>query len=86
MSEEYVRVNVTLTPEDLDRLADLAAATGRTRSELIREAVRAYRPPSAPGTPAPDPGRALELLRTTRVRLPMEAVSLIRAMREGRPR
>lgn len=80
----HIRVNVTLAPEDLERLDRLAAETGRSRSELIREAVRAYRPAAERPGARPDPATVLQWLDTVRVTLPADSTTLIRAMREGR--
>jgi hypothetical protein len=83
VEQDSVRVNVVLARSDLELLDRLAAATGKSRSALIREALRAYRPAPAPAPPA---GReeALRLLETVRVRFPVDPVALIRGMREGR--
>ena len=78
---QFVRVNVTLEPGDLEHLDRLAAETGKSRSELIREAVRAYRPPAKTGISREE---ALHLLETVRVAFPVGPVDLVRSMREGR--
>jgi len=77
---EYVRVNITLTPEDIRRLEELERETGKSRSELIREAIRAYRPPKQLHV---DKEELLHRLNTVRVQLPADAVTMIRRMREG---
>lgn len=78
---QYIRVNITLEPEDVERLKQLERETGKSRSELIREAVRAYRPVTRKKT---DRAEVLRLLDTVRVDLPADPVTMIRSMREGR--
>lgn len=78
---EYVRVNITLEPEDLKRLELLERETGKSRSEIIREAIRAYRPVVRKPV---DREEALRLLETARVELPVDSVTLVRSMREGK--
>ncbi|GEM_PF-5890289 len=77
---EYVRVNITLTQEELRRLEEWERQTGKSRSELIREAIRAYRPPRSEPI---DRDKVLGLLERVRVELPADAVTMIRSMREG---
>lgn len=77
---EYIRVNITLTAEDIRRLEQLERETGKSRSEIIRDAVRAYRPPVQPCI---DRQEALRLLETVRVEFPEDPVTMIRRMREG---
>lgn len=77
---KYIRVNITLEPEDIRRLELLERETGKSRSELIRDAVRAYRPPRRK---AVDRETALRLLDTVRIELPEDAVTMIRRMRDG---
>lgn len=82
----FVRVNVTLADDDLAYLDDLAGRTGRSRSELIREAIRAYRPPvdGAAGKERPDRDTVRRWLETVRIELPADSTEMLRAMREGR--
>lgn len=75
-----VRVNITLEPEDIQRLQELERETGKSRSELIREAIRAYRPSRRETVNREE---ALRLLETVRIELPEDAVTMIRRMREG---
>jgi len=77
---KYVRVNITLEPEDIQRLQELERETGKSRSELIREAIRAYRPSRRETVNREE---ALRLLETVRIELPEDAVTMIRRMREG---
>lgn len=80
----YIRVNITLTPEDLEHLDRLARQVGCSRSELIRDAVRAYRPEEAAAEARrPDPETVRQWLRTVRVRLPSDSAQIIRRLREG---
>lgn len=76
-----VRVNVMLESKDIEYLRQLEASTGKSRSELIREAVRAYRP-TRPRTR--DAEEVLRLLESVRIDLPEDPVTMIRSMREGR--
>lgn len=81
----HIRINITLTPGDLQRLDDLAARTGKSRSQLIRDAVRTYRPDPGPeAVEQPDRETLKQWLRTVRIRLPADSTEMIRAMREGR--
>lgn len=78
---EYVRVNVMLESRDIEYLRQLEASTGKSRSELIREAVRAYQPPRPRLV---DREEVLRLLDSVRIDLPEDPVKMIRQMREGR--
>lgn len=78
---EYVRVNITLEAEDIERLKLMEKETGKSRSELIREAVRAYRPVKRKPI---DRAQALRLLDSVRVDFPADPVTMIRSMREGK--
>lgn len=78
---DYVRVNITLTPDDIEHLKKLEQATGKSRSELIREAVRAYRPTKKTQI---DRAEVMRLLDTVRVDFPVDPVTMIRDMREGK--
>lgn len=78
---EYIRVNITLESEDIERLQQLERVTGKSRSELIRDAVRAYRPPQEYKI---DRAEILRLLETVRVDFPTDPVTMIRSMREGK--
>lgn len=77
---EYIRVNVTLEPGDVEKLARLERETGKSRSELIREAVRSFRPQTKRTINREE---ALRLLETVHIDLPADPVTMIRSMRDG---
>lgn len=74
-------MNITLEPSDVEHLDELSAKTGKSRSEIIRAAIRAYQVHVEPEIPASE---ALRLLDVVRIDFPDDPVAMIRSMRDGR--
>lgn len=77
----YIRINITLPPEDLAQLDRLAREVGLSRSELIRDAVRAFRPADGGARRRTDPEEVRGWLRTVRLGLPAPAAEAVRRLR-----
>lgn len=83
------KVMISVPEEFLEQLDDLAKAEHRSRSELIREAVRFYAEErAARGRPVDDPGVRAAYERVRAVARtwtePLDTTALIREMRDAR--
>ncbi len=79
-----VRVNVTLSPEDLSRVDALAARLGTSRSAVLREALRRFPDPTGqPPAPAPSTEEIMATVRRIAVKAgKWDGAGVVRAWRE----